>query len=103
MSSGAEKLPQDASVEVVALNYNNPRAEEHIEDIFGLASLSELNQKFIEETAKTYGVSPSEVIDAAVESYKDIYELTENGGKLFVLGRDGNMHPLGSDGSAPAA
>ncbi len=103
MSSGAERLPQDASAEVAALNFNNPKAQEHIEDIFGLAALSELNRKFIEETAKAYGVSPSEVMDAAVESYKDIYELTENGGKLFVLGRDGNMHPLGSNDAAPAA
>ncbi len=103
MSSGAERLSQDAPAEVVALNLNNPLAQEHVEDIFGLAALSEENRKFIEETAEAHDASPSEVIDAAVESYKYIYEQTKYGGKLCILGRDGTLHPLGNDDSAPAA
>lgn len=94
-------------VEAITINPDNDdtEAEEQLEDTLALELISDENREFVLEMAQVYGAKPRQIIDTMIESYQELYKLTiEDGGILYVLGRDGKMHPLYSNESdSPAA
>lgn len=105
--SGAENaLPIDESgdnAEVIALNFGTLEAppELEAEDLILSGILSDSSRDYIIKQAGEHDTHPFEVIDAAVQSHKELCELLELGGSIYVRDRAGRMHRIPTGDSEP--
>ena len=65
--------------------------------------MSEENADFLFDKAQSLGVEVKELLDVAIESYAGLYDLFEEGRRLFYLGTDKKMHPIDEDPDQPKA
>lgn len=105
MSNAERALPigePEGGAEIITADFGKRQepAEMEMESLLTGAFLSDENRQYIMKLAKEADVHPFEIIQAAVESYRYLCGLLEAGGKLYVLGRNGQMEPI-SDGSDP--
>ncbi|HEY5549804.1 MAG TPA: hypothetical protein VIK37_01205 [Candidatus Saccharimonadales bacterium] len=100
----AERVPQpidepEHEAAVFALSFENKETsrDSEIEAMVLGSMLSASNRDFILRQSEIYDAHPYKILEAAVASYKEMCELVEAGGTIFVRGQDGRLHKISSD------
>jgi hypothetical protein len=103
-SPEALPLPDENSEEessVTELNFGPQEVPLNLqaEDLILQGMLEGSNREFIFKLATRHGVHPFDVLDTVIESYRNMHQLIEDGGVLYVKGKDQLMRQIFTDNS----
>ncbi|HET6864261.1 MAG TPA: hypothetical protein VFH37_03655 [Candidatus Saccharimonadales bacterium] len=103
-SSGGEPYEEPChNVLPFAARRAEPAETSDFDELLLSTLLSEENVKFLLDQARERGEDFRIVLNAAVESYKPLYEVNSHGRPIYYLGEDRQMHRMDIDPNEPRA